>query len=104
MIFLSDTPPLLYRIEARLNFEKTLMNIDWLKVHEKAINAIFPKQWTSVGDISIRSICLRMKGMGIECDSLEELNCIVHYLEVIGVVEREGSKVRGNPESIFVVH
>ena len=100
----SDDPGLLRRADIKLNFQQTMMDVDWMKIHEKAIKAALPVQWTPIDEINFTAIGFRLKVLGIEWDSLAELNSVLFFLEAIGIIEREWRKIRGNPISIFVVH
>jgi hypothetical protein len=100
----ADRDGLLYMADVKLNFQQTLMNIDWMRLHENAIKAILPKQWTHIDELNVTSIGVRLRNLGIEWDSAGELNGILFYLEAIGMIERNWRKVRGNPESLFTLH
>lgn len=82
--------------------EQTLGNETWLRENEAALRRLFPDTWTHVHNLNILRIGFKLKLLGVDWRSVEEMKTILKYLQKIGAVQVQNIyQIRANPRNIF---
>lgn len=72
----------------------TLGNELWFNENKKALAAAFPETWTHIGNINFLQLGYKLKVLGIDWSSQEELAKVLAFLEQKGVILRDGFAIR----------
>ena len=64
-----------------------LRDTTWLKSNEKRLKEIFPKVWTHSANMNMLGVGYRLKLVGIDWRSQDQLASVLTFLTRIGIVE-----------------
>ena len=64
-----------------------LRDTKWLKSNEKRLKDIFPKVWTHNANMNMLGVGYRLKLIGIDWRSQDQLASVLTFLTRIGIVE-----------------
>lgn len=81
--------------------KNTLGNLDWLKANEDKIKSILPNSWTHMREVRMFEIAVRLKLMGVDWTTPEDLVKILQFIEKIGFMVRKGYLVKSNPQRVL---
>lgn len=86
----------------RDNWQRTILNQEWLEKHEADLRALYPQDWKLVENFDGFKTGASLKKMGVLWNSPYELSALLVYMEKIKIVQRsEIGYIRANPNSIF---
>lgn len=79
----------------------TLGNEEWLHKNETALKEVLPETWTHMGNVNMPQIGFRLKLLGVDFRTIDQLAEAMASMEQIKLLIREGYTVRRNPHPIF---
>lgn len=86
----------------QLDLTHTLFDLNWLKNHESELKSVLPDTPTHLQNFDALKFGYRLKLMGIDWRSPDDLAAILVYLTRIGILEQTDTyHVRANSNSIF---
>jgi hypothetical protein len=80
---------------------ETLGNEAWLRANEQKVKDMLPETWTHVSNLNGMQLGYRMKLLGIDWRSEEQLAKVMVFLTKTGFLLMNGQTVRRNPNSVF---
>lgn len=72
----------------------TLGNPQWMAENAEAIKKILPEAWTEILKLNGLQLGYQMKLIGIDWRSQDEFGKVMVYLERVGLMQRDGLRVR----------
>ena len=87
----------------QLDLTHTLFDLDWLKNHESELKSVLPDTPTHMQNFDVLPFGYRLKLMGIDWRSPDDLAAILVHLTKIGIIQQVDDvyHIRANPNSIF---
>lgn len=80
----------------------TLGNPRWLRDNETKIKDMFPKTWTHMDNLNIVSMGFKLKLLGVDWRSKDQLLKSILFLERTGFLIRQNKyQVRANPGRVM---
>ena len=87
---------------SQLDLTHTLFDLDWLRNHESTLKSVLPTTSTHIQNFDTLKFGYRLKLMGIDWRSTDDLAFILVHLTRIGIlVQIDMYHVQANPNSIF---
>ena len=83
------------------NFDKTILNAEWLRKNEARVKENYPSRWRNIELFDGMKFGRAIKLLGVLWDSPYDLCAMLTYFEKIKIVERKLGYIQANPESIF---
>jgi len=71
---------------SRTLLEPTLGNPAWMAEHRDDLRQLFPETWTLGANLNLMAIGFKLKLLGVEWRSMDELSRILAFLTKYGVV------------------
>jgi len=79
-----------------MSLRDTLGNNEWMTSNKDCLRNIFPKVMTDIHNLNGVQLKYRLKLLGIDWRSDDELVKIMIYLERVGIIERDGKCIRAS--------
>lgn len=80
---------------------QTLGSYEWLSKNEDALKDLFPETWIHFANINTLQLMLKLKILGVDYKTEDQLGRILVILEKVRIVIRDGLFIRRNPNKIF---
>ncbi len=80
---------------------QTLGNEAWLTEHEDALKAVLPETFTHVANVNLLAIGFKLKLLGVDWRSQNELAGCMSFMERAGFLLRNGLTIKRNPHKVM---
>ena len=84
-----------------MTLKNTLANLDWLKANEDNLKSVLPNTWTHMREVNMFEIAYRLKLLGVDFGTPEDLVKVLQFIEQIGFMVRKGYLVKANPNRVL---